>query len=291
MMFHRPVMLKEVVESLHCKKNGIYVDGTVGGGGHACAILEKTAPDGLLIGIDLDEEALAEAEERLRIFGGRKILIKGDFTDMADILSGLKISLVDGILLDLGVSSHQLDSAGRGFSFSQEAPLDMRMDLGQSFTAGNLVNNFTERELEKIIRDYGEEKMARKIAKAIVKRRETAPIMTTTELADVISRAASYQYGRQGVHPATRTFQAVRIAVNNELAKLPEAITNGLKVLADAGRFSIISFHSLEDRIVKSEFRVRELKVLTKKPLRPGNVELADNPRARSARLRTAERI
>jgi len=310
MMFHRPVMPREVLESLNCKRGGIYVDGTVGGGGHAYEILEKTAPDGLLIGIDLDEEALSEAEKRLRIFGGRKILARGDFTDIAAIVTGLDIRLVDGILFDLGVSSHQLDAAGRGFSFSQKAPLDMRMDMSQSFTAGDLVNSFTEKELEIIIRDYGEEKMARRIAKTIVKKREISPILTTTELAAIVSRAVPREYGRQNTHPATKTFQAIRIVVNNEIVNLPEAIENGVTILTSGGRFSIISFHSLEDRIVKNEFRNRErgcicpprlavctcqnkpsLKVITKKPLRPGSSELSANPRARSARLRTAERI
>jgi len=309
-MFHRPVMPREVLESLNCKRGGIYVDGTVGGGGHAYEILEKTAPDGLLIGIDLDEEALSEAEKRLRIFGGRKILARGDFTDIAAIVTGLDIRLVDGILFDLGVSSHQLDDAGRGFSFSQEAPLDMRMDMSRSFTAGDLINSFTEKELERIIRDYGEEKMARRIAKTIVKKREISPILTTTELAAIVSRAVPREYGRQSTHPATKTFQAIRIVVNNEIVNLPEAIENGVTILTSGGRFSIISFHSLEDRIVKNEFRNRErgcicpprlavctcqnkpsLKVITKKPLRPGSSELSANPRARSARLRTAERI
>jgi 16S rRNA (cytosine1402-N4)-methyltransferase len=310
MTFHDPVMIKEVVESLRCKAGGIYVDGTVGGGGHAGAMLEQSAPDGLLIGIDRDEEALGEAESRLSRFGRRKILVKGNFVDIAAILTGLQIKLVEGIILDLGVSSHQLEEAGRGFSFAQEGPLDMRMDRAQNFSAGDLVNNFAECELAKIIREYGEERMAGRIARAIVRKRSAAPITTTAELAAVVCQATPPVYGRQKIHPATRTFQAIRIAVNNELADLPRAIENGVEVLAEGGRFSIIAFHSLEDRIVKNEFRGREggcscpprlpvcicrhkasLRVLTKKPLRPGPEELASNPRARSARLRTAERI
>jgi 16S rRNA (cytosine1402-N4)-methyltransferase len=310
MTFHQPVMIKEVVESLHCRAGGIYVDGTVGGGGHAYEILEQSAPEGMLIGIDRDEEALAAAEIRLRGFGRRKILVKGNFVDIASILAGLKIKFVDGILLDLGVSSHQLEEARRGFSFAQEGPLDMRMDSDQDFSAGDLVNNFAENELAKIIRDYGEERMARRIARAIVRKRAGAPITTTTELAAVVRQAVPAAYGRQRIHPATRTFQAIRIAVNDELVDLPRAIRSGLGVLAGGGRFSIIAFHSLEDRVVKNEFRWGEggcicpprlpvcicqrkavLKVLTKKPLRPGPEELAGNPRARSARLRTAERI
>jgi 16S rRNA (cytosine1402-N4)-methyltransferase len=310
MKFHETVMIKEAVTSLHCRTGGIYVDGTVGGGGHAAGILEQSAPGGMLIGIDRDAEALAEAESRLGEFGKRKILVKGTYADIAAILAGLKISRVDGILLDLGVSSHQLEAAERGFSFAQEGPLDMRMDSAQEFSAGDLVNNYSERELAGIIRDYGEEKMAGRIARAIVRKRTIAPITTTTELAAIICGATSAAYGRQKIHPATRSFQAIRIAVNDELADLPRAIKSGVEVLAGGGRFSIIAFHSLEDRIVKNEFRGREgactcpprlpvcichrqavLKVLTKKPLRPGPEELAVNPRARSARLRTAERI
>lgn len=310
MIFHTPVMIKEVIDALRCKRGGIYVDGTVGGGGHAYEILERTAPDGLLIGIDLDDDALAEAEKRLRSFGGRKILVKGNFADIAAILTSLNIKLVDGILLDLGVSSHQLDDAARGFSFSQEAPLDMRMDCSQGFTACDLVNNYSASELERIIRDYGEEKMARRIARAIVKKRNAAPLLTTTDLAAVVAGTMPSGYERQKIHPATRTFQAIRIAVNNELLSLPKAIKSGVEVLNTGGRFAIISFHSLEDRIVKNEFRFWErecvcpprlpvcgcqrkalLKVLTKKPVIPGNDEITANLRARSARLRTAERI
>jgi len=310
MVFHTPVMIKEVIDALRCKRGGIYVDGTVGGGGHAYEILERTAPDGLLIGIDLDYEALAEAEKHLWSFGGRKILVKGNYADIAAILTSLNIKLVDGILFDLGVSSRQLDDAARGFSFSQEAPLDMRMDSSQGFTAYDLVNNYSASDLERIIRDYGEEKMARRIARAIVKKRHAAPLLTTTNLAAVVTGTMPSGYGRQKIHPATRTFQAIRIAVNNELPSLPQAIKSGVEVLKTGGRFAIISFHSLEDRIVKNEFRFWErecvcpprlpvcgcqrkalLKVLTKKPVIPGNEEITANLRARSARLRTAERV
>jgi 16S rRNA (cytosine1402-N4)-methyltransferase len=310
MIFHKAVMIEEVLASLNCKRGGIYVDGTVGGGGHAYEILEKTAPDGLLIGIDLDDEALMEAEQRLAGFGRRKILVKGNFTDIAGIMARLNIQCADGILLDLGVSSHQLDKAARGFSFLQEAPLDMRMDRSQSFTAWDVVNNFTEKELEQIIRDYGEERMARRIGRALVKKRNISPIMTTTDLAAIVSGVSGSRHGAQKIHPATRTFQAIRIAVNNELANLSQAITGGIDVLAQGGRFSVISFHSLEDRIVKNEFRRWErscicpprlpvcncqqkakIRILTKKPVRPGSAEAAANARARSARLRTAERI
>jgi 16S rRNA (cytosine1402-N4)-methyltransferase len=308
--FHTPVMLEKVLQSLRCKPGGIYVDGTLGGGGHARAILENTAPDGLLIGIDRDDDALLESEKRLQPFGQRKILIKGNFADIGEILTNLNIRKVDGILLDLGVSSHQLDTADRGFSFSLDAPLDMRMDQRSRYSAYDLVNLSPEKELRQVIRDYGEEPMAGRIARAILAKRVSAPIRTTIELADVVCRAVRRQGVRKKVHPATRTFQAIRIAVNQELSNLPTAIDAGIDQLGQGGMFSIISFHSLEDRIVKETFRSWEgrcqcppglpvcqcqreakLRVLTRKPLRPEADESETNPRARSARLRTAEKI
>jgi 16S rRNA (cytosine1402-N4)-methyltransferase len=308
--FHTPVMLEKVLQSLRCRPGGIYVDGTLGGGGHALAILENTAPDGLLIGIDRDDDALLESEKRLQPFGQRKILIKGNFADIGEILTNLNIRTVDGILLDLGVSSHQLDTADRGFSFSLDAPLDMRMDQSSRYRAYDLVNLSPEKELRQVIRDYGEEPMAGRIARAISAKRASAPIRTTIELADVICRAVRRQGVRKKVHPATRTFQAIRIAVNQELSNLSTAMDAGIDQLGQGGRFSIISFHSLEDRIVKETFRSWEgrcqcppglpvcqcqreakLRVLTRKPLRPEAGESETNPRARSARLRTAEKI
>lgn len=308
--FHTPVMLEKVLQSLRCKPGGIYVDGTLGSGGHARAILENTAPDGLLIGIDRDDDALLESEKRLQPFGQRKILIKGNFADIGEILTNLNIRKVDGILLDLGVSSHQLDTADRGFSFSLDAPLDMRMDQSSRYRAYDLVNLSPEKELRKVIRDYGEEPMAGRIARAILAKRASAPIRTTIELADVVCRAVRRQGVRKKVHPATRTFQAIRIAVNQELSNLSTAMDAGIDQLGRGGRFSIISFHSLEDRIVKETFRSWEgrcqcppglpvcqcqreakLRVLTRKPLRPEADESETNPRARSARLRTAEKI
>ncbi len=308
--FHTPVMLEKVLQSLRCKPGGIYVDGTLGSGGHARAILENTAPDGLLIGIDRDDDALLESEKRLQPFGQRKILIKGNFADIGEILTNLNIRKVDGILLDLGVSSHQLDTADRGFSFSLDAPLDMRMDQSSRYRAYDLVNLSPEKELRKVIRDYGEEPMAGRIARAILAKRASAPIRTTIELADVVCRAVRRQGVRKKVHPATRTFQAIRIAVNQELSNLSTAMDAGIDQLGQGGRFSIISFHSLEDRIVKETFRSWEgrcqcppglpvcqcqreakLRVLTRKPLRPEADESETNPRARSARLRTAEKI
>jgi 16S rRNA (cytosine1402-N4)-methyltransferase len=303
-------MLKEVVASLNLKPGGVYVDGTVGGGGHAGAILRETSPDGMLIGIDADEDAIHVSAERLAAFGDRKILVQGNFADMKTILTKLGKTRVDGILLDLGVSSHQLDKAERGFSFQADAPLDMRMDATQDFSAYDLVNTASERELGRIIKDYGEEPAARRIARAIVARREKEPLQTTGELAALIAKSLPHPRGRGRIHPATKTFQAVRIAVNRELASLMRAIETGTDILRPTGRFSIISFHSLEDRIVKDGFSAREgrcvcppdfprcvcqpvatLKVVTKKPVRPGTEEIAANPRARSARLRTAERI
>jgi 16S rRNA (cytosine1402-N4)-methyltransferase len=308
--FHIPVMQREVIESLQCRPGGIYVDGTVGGGGHAYDILQKTTPDGLLIGFDVDDDALREAEERLKDFGKRKILIKGNFADIKITLDALNIQEVDGILLDLGVSSYQLKTADRGFSFSLNAALDMRMDQSRGLRAYDIVNTFPEKELERIIKEYGEEIMAAKIVKMISFQRKISPINTTAELADIIVKALPSKFKTKKIHPATQTFQAIRIYVNNELLNLHDAINRGIDVLKKAGRYSIISFHSLEDRIVKNGFRSWEkgcicppnfpicacqrkatLKVLTKKPVTPGVCEIGSNPKARSAKLRTAERI
>ncbi|MCE5283745.1 MAG: 16S rRNA (cytosine(1402)-N(4))-methyltransferase RsmH [Deltaproteobacteria bacterium] len=308
--FHRPVMLEAVVASLGCRKGGIWVDGTLGGAGHAEAILKSTAPDGRLIGIDADADALEAARRRLDPFGERKILVRGNFADMEEILTSLNIAKIDGVLLDLGVSSHQLDTASRGFSFALEGPLDMRMDQGRGPSASDLIQTLPEGEIERILRQYGEERMAGRIARAIVARRASGPIRTTTDLAAVVLKAMPRSASRQKIHPATRTFQALRIAVNGELENLREALTSGTERLRTGGRFSVISFHSLEDRVVKAFFRDGEkgclcpptlpicacgrrptLRVLTKKPVTPTEAEIADNPRARSAKLRSAERI
>jgi 16S rRNA (cytosine1402-N4)-methyltransferase len=307
--FHEPVLCREVLASLGCKPGCIYVDGTVGGGGHALAILEQTAPDGLLIGIDRDSDALRASEKKLHSFGRRKILVKGNFADIGKLITDLNIEKVDGIILDLGVSSHQLDAGDRGFSFSSDAPLDMRMDQYSCYSACDLVNLSSEDELRKIIKAYGEEPMAGRITRAILTKRAAAPIRTTGELADVIYHAVPAAYRQRRIHPATRTFQAIRIAVNDELSNLRTAILNGTDMLKRGGRFSIISFHSLEDRIVKEAFRAAQkgcacppdlpvcnckgepkLNVITKRPVYPGTDEVDSNPRARSARLRTAER-
>lgn len=308
--YHEPVMLEEVVQSLRCRSGGIYVDGTLGGGGHARAILERSAPDGLLVGIDRDDDAILASEKSLQLFGRRKILVKGNFADIGNILTNLKIGKVDGVLLDLGVSSHQLDTADRGFSFSLDAPLDMRMDRGSRYSARDLVNLSPEKELKQLIREYGEEPMAGRIARAISAKRESGAIRTTAELADLVCRAVRRPGFHGKIHPATRTFQAIRMAVNQELPNLRRAIGAAVDRLRSGGRLSVISFHSLEDRIVKEAFRSGEgrcqcppgmpvcrcrrevkLKVLTRKPMRSGADESERNPRARSARLRTAEKI
>ncbi|MBN2255590.1 MAG: 16S rRNA (cytosine(1402)-N(4))-methyltransferase RsmH [Deltaproteobacteria bacterium] len=308
--FHMPVLVKEVLRSLACKPGGIYVDGTVGGGGHAEGILRETFPDGILVGIDKDDVAIQASRERLKDFGDRVTLMKGSFADMASILKGLNISRADGIILDLGVSSHQLNTADRGFSFSSDAPLDMRMDQNGSIRAADLVNELSEGELERVIREYGEDFRAKKIARAIAARRRTAPIMTTGELAAVVAGAVKGRRRHERIHPATKTFQALRIAVNDEMSNLRRVLDTGVDLLAVGGRFSIISFHSLEDRMVKQAFRAWEkgcvcppefphcvcgekqkVVVITKRAVKPSDDEITSNPRSRSARLRTAERV
>ena len=308
--YHEPVLLEEAVASLNCRNGGIYVDGTVGGGGHAALILERSAPDGFLLGMDVDSDALQAAEKRLMSFGPRKRLLKANYADIRQVLADQKIPEVDGILLDLGVSSHQLNTAERGFSFMQDAPLDMRMDSESRLSAYDVVNNCSEQELKKIIRQYGEEIMAGRIARAIAAKRKDAPIRTTTQLAAIVAGSLPGASRHKKIHPATRTFQALRIYVNNELSNLCRAISSGTDCLKLGARFSIISFHSLEDGIVKNTFRSLEkgcicpadmpfctcgqsprLKVITRKPVSPSLEEVGVNPRSRSARLRTAERI
>jgi 16S rRNA (cytosine1402-N4)-methyltransferase len=257
-VFHKPVLVAEVIVSLQCRTGFVYLDGTLGGGGHAFEILRNSAPDGRLVGIDTDGDALREAEKRLASFGDRAILVKGNFADMETILSGMKIEKVEGILLDLGVSSHQLDTAERGFSFTLDAPLDMRMDQGRGPSAYDLVHTLSGEDLEGVIRKFGEERMARRIARTIVARRTLSPIRTTGDLASVVTGALPRTRGPARIHPATRTFQALRIAVNDELAGLQQALTDGMGLLKPGGRFSVISFHSLEDRIIKNAFRAAE---------------------------------
>src|SRR5664280_2526987 len=305
---HEPVMIKEVIASLLVGKTGIYVDGTVGGAGHAYEILRQT--DAFLVGIDCDSEALQAAEKKLAQFGSRKILVKANFVDLGSVLESLNIEKVDGVLLDLGVSSHQLDVAQRGFSFNQEAPLDMRMDRNIRLSAYDIVNSFAQSELEKIIRTYGEEKMAGRIARTISQKRQIQPIQTTTQLAAIVASSMPAKLKWQKIHPATRTFQAIRIAVNNELDNIKPAIKDATQALKPGGRLCVISFHSLEDRIVKNEFRAlagdcicpkdipfcvcqkeAKLKNINRKALIPAVEEIEANPRARSAKLRVARRV
>jgi len=306
--YHEPVMVKEVIESLLVSKTGIYVDCTVGGAGHSYAILKET--DAFLVGIDCDDQALQYAEKRLAEFGSRKVLIRANFADLGKILKDLNIDKVDGVLMDLGVSSHQLDTEQRGFSFNQQALLDMRMDRSLKISAFDIVNSFAQDELEKIIRFYGEEKMAARIARAISKKRQQLPIETTTELASIIASCMPAKLKWQKIHPATRTFQAIRIAVNNELDNIRPAIAAAAESLKPGGRLCVISFHSLEDRIVKNEIRFlggvcicpkdvpfcvcqkeAKLKNLTPKVIVPSAEEIKANPRARSSKLRVARRI
>ena len=306
--YHEPVMLKEVMDSLIVSKTGVYVDGTVGGAGHSYAILKET--DAFLVGIDCDEQALHFAESRLAEFGSRKVLIKGNFADLSKVLEDLNVEKVDGVLLDLGVSSHQLNTAQRGFSFNQQARLDMRMDRSLKQSAYDIVNSFAQNELENIIKFYGEEKMASRIARTISKKRQLSPIETTTELAAIVASCMPAKLKWQKIHPATRTFQAIRIAVNNELDNIKPAINAAVEALKPGGRLCVISFHSLEDRIVKNEFRAlsgicvcpkdipfcvcqreAKLKNITRKALMPAAEEIEANPRARSAKLRVTRRV
>ena len=305
---HVSVLLDECIEALNIQPDGIYVDGTLGGAGHSYHIAEKLTT-GRLIGIDRDPFALEAAGKRLEPFKDRVTLVHSNFCQMAKVLDDLGIAGVDGILLDLGVSSPQLDDGARGFSYMADAPLDMRMDSGDALTADTVVNTWSYEELKRILYDYGEERYAPAIAAAIVRRRETAPIRTTLELVDVIRSAMPPAALREKQHPAKRTFQAIRIAVNDELGSVSRAMEAAIPRLNPGGRLAVITFHSLEDRIVKSamanaakgcvcppEFpvcvcgRTPQVTVLTRKPIVSGEEELARNPRARSAKLRVCEK-
>jgi len=301
--FHIPVLLKEVLHYLIPKKGGgVYIDCTLGGGGHSKAILERIYPDGLLIGIDRDIEAIKAARKELSNFLDRAILIRDNFKNLEEILSNLKIKVASGVLFDLGVSSHQLRERERGFSFREDGHLDMRMDPTQKFNASTLINNYTEEELVRIFGKYGEERFSKRIARLIVLERQKNPITTTKQLADLVIRALpkAKKRGRWRIHPATRVFQAIRIEVNQELDLLEKSLNQAIKVLEDKGRICVISYHSLEDRIVKNVFKKAErekvakenygLKIITKKPIRASQEEIKRNPKARSAKLRVAEK-
>lgn len=283
-------MVREVMGVLEPRPGGIYVDATVGLGGHAEAILSLLGPEGRLVGIDRDDEALRMAKERLG--DGRVILRKGNFSGMEEIIKGLGISEVDGVLFDFGVSMMQFKDMGRGFSFSSDEPLDMRMDRSQELTAEHIVNTYPEEEMIRILREYGEERFAKKIARTIVEYRAKKRIVSCNELAGIV-KAVSGRRGR--VHPATKTFQALRIAVNDEMNEIEKGLKASLSLLRGGGRLCAISYHSLEDRAVKNFIRNSErqglARAITKKPLTPSAEEIRKNPSARSAKLRGAERL
>lgn len=303
MTFHTPVMLAQVLENLVIKKEGIYVDCTLGGGGHALKIVEQIYPDGLLIGLDQDIEALEFARKKLKAYQDRVIIVKSNFADLEKVLSSLGFSKVSGIFFDLGVSSYQIETQSRGFSFLKDNLLDMRMDLSNQLNAHYVVNHYSENELWEVFSKYGEERFSRSIARLIVREREKRPIETTKHLAELITNFYSRsKKGRWRIHPATRIFQALRIEVNNELAVLKEALVQAIKLLEAKGRIGVISYHSLEDRVVKNTFRewatgdvIRQygygLRKLDKKPLYPTEEEIRKNRRARSARMRFAEKV
>lgn len=306
---HVSVLWEETVDGLNIKPDGIYIDGTLGGGGHSELVLKRLTT-GKLIGIDQDTDALAAASERLKEYGDRFIPVHSNFEDVLDVLKDLGIDKVDGMMMDLGVSSYQLDEAERGFSYMQDGELDMRMDRSRPFSAKDVVNTYTLEELHKIIKEYGEERWSKRIAQFIVEARQDHEITRTTELVDIIKAAVPKGARKDGPHPAKRTFQAIRIEVNNELGIISETIKSISTALNPGGRISIITFHSLEDRIVKNTYKELAkgcicppelpvcmcnnkpvVKIITRKPRVPSDKEIEENPRARSAKLRVAEKI
>lgn len=307
---HKSVLLEETVDSLNVKSGGIYVDGTLGGGGHSYQILKRMNGKGRLIGIDQDEDAICAATERLREYGDMVTIVRDNYCNIKNVLDNLGITGVDGIVLDLGVSSYQLDTSERGFSYMEDGPLDMRMDNRKNITAEDIVNDYSEMELFHIIRDYGEDKFAKNIAKHIVMERQKERITTTGQLADIVKAAIPMKVrAAKGGHPAKKTFQAIRIELNRELDVLKQSIDTMIDLLNDDGRLCIITFHSLEDRIVKNSFRKNENpctcppdfpvcvcgkkskgKIITRKPVVPSAEELEENRRAKSSKLRVFER-
>ena len=306
---HISVLFEETIEGLHIKPDGVYVDGTMGGAGHGRAVCERLSSEGRYIGIDQDEAAIKVGTERLAPFSDRVSIVRSNYADMVSVVHGLGYEKVDGIMLDLGVSSYQLDTAERGFSFREDAPLDMRMDQRQTMTARDIVNNYSEMELFHIIRDYGEDRFAKNIARHIFMEREQKPIETTLELAEIIKHAIPAKIRATGGHPAKRTFQAIRIELNHELSVLEDNLNSMIDLLNPGGRLCIITFHSLEDRIVKTIFKKNENpcicppgfpvctcgmeskgKVITRKPILPSETELEVNSRSKSAKLRVFER-
>jgi 16S rRNA (cytosine1402-N4)-methyltransferase len=292
---HIPVLVEEVMNLLRCEAHKAYMDATVGGGGHALEILKRTSPDGIVIGIDWDEEAVAEAKRALAPFGERIKIYRENFVRLPDLLEALNISEVDGILLDLGLSSLQLEKKERGFSLKGEGPLDMRMDQRIDRTAADLLNGLSFQELESTLREFGEERWAKRIAEAILQEREKKPVETTQELRQIVHRAIPRRFHSRKIDPATRTFQAFRIHVNEELENLRRILETGWTFLKRGGRICVISFHSLEDRMVKETFRRLDrdgvMRRMTKKPITPSEEEKRRNPRSRSAKLRCAERV
>lgn len=307
---HTSVLLRETIEGLKIKPDGIYVDGTLGGGGHSIEIAGRLGGRGRLIGIDQDEAAIVAAGERLKDFGDKVTVVRSNYRNTRSVLRGLGIEKIDGMMLDLGVSSYQLDTRERGFSYRYDAPLDMRMDLRQTLTARDIVNGYSETELFHVIRDYGEDKFAKNIAKHIVMAREKKPIETTGELNGIIRSAIPAKARAEGGHPSKRTYQAIRIECNKELEALRESLEELIELLNPGGRLCIITFHSLEDRIVKTAFKKAENpctcppsfpvcvcgkksqgKVVTGKPVLPCEEEMESNPRSKSAKLRIFEKI
>ena len=307
---HKSVLLDETIESLDIKPDGIYVDGTLGGGGHASEVCRRLGDKGRFIGIDQDADAIAAASERLKEFGDKVTIVRSNYENVDEVLKELGISQVDGIYLDLGVSSYQLDTAERGFTYREDdAPLDMRMDQRNEMTAKDIVNTYSESELFHIIKNYGEDRFAKNIAKHIVRARQEKEIETTGELIELIKAAIPAKVSATGGHPAKRTFQAIRIELNKELEVLEKSIDKMTDLLAPGGRLSIITFHSLEDRIVKNRFRINENpctcppdfpvcmcgkkskgRVVTRKPILPSEEELSENKRSKSAKLRVFEK-
>ncbi len=306
---HRSVLLEETVNGLNIRPDGIYVDGTLGGGGHAYEICRRLGDKGSIVGIDQDEAAIEAAGIRLKDFGEKVTIVRSNYCEMKSVLHGSGIDKVDGIVLDLGVSSYQLDTAERGFSYREDAPLDMRMDRRQTMTARDIVNDYSEKDLYRVIRDYGEDKFARNIAKHIVIEREKRSIETTGQLTEIIRGAIPMKFQKKSGHPAKRTFQAIRIELNRELDVLKDSLDDMIDLLNPGGRLCIITFHSLEDRIVKSAFKknedpctcpkdfpvcvcgkVSKGSILTRKPILPGPEEMEENSRSKSAKLRIFER-
>jgi len=307
---HKSVLLEECIQALAIRPDGVYVDGTAGGAGHSSVIASRLSENGRLLALDQDETAVAVATERLSVYGERARVIRSNFCDLDAVCKSLEIAHIDGLLLDLGVSSYQLDTAERGFSYQADAPLDMRMDTRNPLTARTVVNEYSEDRIRRILFEYGEERFSSRIASNIIREREKAPIETTGELVEIIKRSIPSAARDGGHHPAKRSFQALRIEVNAELDVIAPAIRSAVRLLNPGGRIAIITFHSLEDRIVKQTFaslaegctcpksfpvcvcgKRPEVKVISRKPILPSQKELEDNPRSRSAKLRVAEKL